>query len=218
MINTVTAHDRSLLVPSWYGKLPGTGDFAHRRMPSDFISVWDTWLQTELHDFKKSHPDWVVHYLGGSIWFFVLGKNVVDSKEWLGVMMPSVDSAGRYFPLTLAVELNPELKDLSNPAIAQYSLIWDLCAEVALLGLNQDMDASLFETTVQSIFSGEVSQVQGSICCIPQPAAGQTLWLNSPHQKHESDISSIGLPKAKLFEALFGCASESESETREVLE
>ena len=35
----------SNMAPGWFGKLPGMGDFAHRRLPEPFRSAWDRWLQ-----------------------------------------------------------------------------------------------------------------------------------------------------------------------------
>src|SRR5438067_2216216 len=32
----------------WYGKIPGTGDFIARRMPSSFSEAWDRWLQAAI--------------------------------------------------------------------------------------------------------------------------------------------------------------------------
>ena len=33
----------------FYGKLPSEGDFVTRRLPWEFTSVWDDWLQQGMH-------------------------------------------------------------------------------------------------------------------------------------------------------------------------
>src|SRR5919109_2865533 len=38
-------------------------------------------------------------------WRFVLGPGVVGANAWAGLMLPSVDAVGRYFPLTVACAL-----------------------------------------------------------------------------------------------------------------
>jgi type VI secretion system protein ImpM len=38
-------------------------------------------------------------------WRFVLGPGVLGANAWVGLMVPSVDSVGRYFPLTVACAL-----------------------------------------------------------------------------------------------------------------
>lgn len=90
-------------IPGWFGKLPSLGDFASRRLPHDFIAVWDWWLQGAL-DASHAHlgDDWLRCYLTAPIWRFVLLPNLVGDTAWSGVLMPSVDRVGRQFPLTVA--------------------------------------------------------------------------------------------------------------------
>ena len=59
-------------LPGWYGKLPGMGDFAQRRLPEQFRSVWDNWLQAGLFELQSRQPDWVERYLESPVWFFSL--------------------------------------------------------------------------------------------------------------------------------------------------
>jgi len=33
-----------MILPGFYGKMPATGDFVTRRLPGDFVRVWDRWL------------------------------------------------------------------------------------------------------------------------------------------------------------------------------
>jgi len=101
-VNPVAGED----VPGWYGKLPGLGDFANRRLPDEFIRAWDEWLQQVIHAARTSLADaWVDSYLTMPIWRFVLLPGLVGASGWAGVLMPSVDRVGRQFPLTLAAEL-----------------------------------------------------------------------------------------------------------------
>lgn len=92
--------------PGWYGKLPALGDFAHRRLPPDFLAAWDAWLQTGVNDSRAMlGSDWLDNYLTAHVWHFVLLPGVVGAACWTGVWTPSVDRVGRYFPLTLALPL-----------------------------------------------------------------------------------------------------------------
>ena len=98
------------VVPGWYGKIPALGDFASRRLPNNFISQWDTWLQ---HSIATSRAQlagqWLDLYLASPIWRFALAPGVCGEHAWAGVLMPSVDKVGRYFPLTLAVAFTSPL-------------------------------------------------------------------------------------------------------------
>lgn len=94
------------VIPGWYGKLPGLGDFASRRLPDEFIRPWDAWLQEVLPTTRAALGEgWLDCYLTMPIWRFVLLPGLVDPNGWAGVLMPSVDRVGRQFPLTLTVAL-----------------------------------------------------------------------------------------------------------------
>lgn len=94
----------------WHGKLPTIGDFASRRLDADFIRVWDEWLSAGLAQLKAESGDgWLESYLTSPPWRFVLTPNFLPApmhrEIWAGVVMPSVDRVGRYYPLTIASKL-----------------------------------------------------------------------------------------------------------------
>lgn len=84
----------------WYGKLPGLGDFATRRLPPAFVSRWDEWLQAGMHAMRDSAVD--NSSALAPVRRFWLGPGVIDALAWGGLLMPSADRAGRRFPLTVA--------------------------------------------------------------------------------------------------------------------
>lgn len=93
-------------VPGWYGKVPSLGDFASRRLPAEFIGPWDRWLQEMLQATRISLGEaWPGRYLTTPIWRFVLSPGFLTASGWAGILMPSVDRVGRYFPLTVATAL-----------------------------------------------------------------------------------------------------------------
>lgn len=88
-----------------YGKLPAHGDFIERNLQSQFIRVWDEWLQRAINDSRELLGDeWLDNYLTSPMWRFSLGQGIIDSNNWIGTLVPSVDSVGRYFPLTIAAQ------------------------------------------------------------------------------------------------------------------
>jgi type VI secretion system protein ImpM len=97
------------MTPGWYGKLPTLGDFASRRLDADFIEPWDRWLGEGLAAQRAQLGEaWLDAYLQSPVWRFVLLPGVLASAQaapLAGVLMPSVDRVGRYFPLTLAMPL-----------------------------------------------------------------------------------------------------------------
>ena len=108
-------------LPGWYGKIASLGDFASRRLPAEFISNWDAWLQRMLPDSRARLGDrWLETYLGSPIWRFLLFPGICGDGLWAGLMMPSVDRVGRYFPLTIASRM---------PALASTEREFDALAD-----------------------------------------------------------------------------------------
>jgi type VI secretion system protein ImpM len=90
----------------FFGKIPAVGDFVHRRLPDDFLSAWDHWLQHMVVSSREALGDaWLERYVVAPFWRFIVVPGVVGQKGWMGVVMPSVDRVGRYFPFTLATPL-----------------------------------------------------------------------------------------------------------------
>lgn len=95
--------------PGWYGKLPSLGDFASRRLAHELIEPWDAWLAEEIGELRGNYPDeWLQAYLDSPTWRFVLAPGVLGAHQpqpLAGILMPSVDRVGRYFPLTILAPL-----------------------------------------------------------------------------------------------------------------
>ena len=86
----------------FYGKLPCKGDFLQRRVPREFVEVWDAWVQSSLNESKRRLEDrWLEVYLTSPVWRFVLAAGLCGKDSYAGVLVPSVDRVGRYFPLTI---------------------------------------------------------------------------------------------------------------------
>lgn len=192
-------------LPGWFGKLPGMGDFAHRRLPESFRSVWDPWLQRGLAGLRDRHADWTSYYLEAPVWCFALGAQVVGERAWIGVLMPSVDGVGRYFPFTLAVELDEGVSDaLHGAALVAALRWWALGTQAVLEGLEGDLDALRFDAALSRLFvvaaDGETSDEERSL---ELPLAGTSLWMETPGSEGGVRVLATGLPRDLQFEALF---------------
>ncbi len=98
----------SMHAPGWYGKLPSLGDFASRRVDDDFLQAWDGWLAHDLAGWRSSDPQgWLQRYLRASSCLFLAVPGALGHPHGAlaGVLTPSVDRVGRYFPLTLHAAL-----------------------------------------------------------------------------------------------------------------
>ena len=114
-----------------FGKLPSHGDFLRRRVSDMFVDAWDGWLRQCL---SKSHAAlgdrWVDVYLTSPAWRFVSAPGACGPTAVIGLMVPSVDRVGRFFPLTLVAEL-PD--DVSLFAAASASAPFFEAAEQLLI-------------------------------------------------------------------------------------
>jgi type VI secretion system protein ImpM len=191
-------------LPGWFGKLPGMGDFAHRRLPESFRSVWDQWLQRGMARLRDRHADWTAHYLEAPIWCFALGPQVAGERAWIGVLMPSVDGVGRYFPFTLAVELAGDVSDaLQGEALGAALHWWALGIQAALEGLDGDLDALRFDAVLGRLFVAAAGEGVVGVESLELPAAGASLWLGDPAVEGGVRMLATGLPRDAQFEALF---------------
>jgi len=87
-----------------FGKVPQLGDFVSSRLPQTFTAPWDEFL-SELMVFSREQlgDSWLDTYLNAPIWRFALAADCMGPDPITGTLMPSVDSVGRYFPLTIAI-------------------------------------------------------------------------------------------------------------------
>jgi type VI secretion system protein ImpM len=90
----------------FYGKLPSHGDFLRRRASDAFVRVWDAWLQDCMTASAAALGErWLDVYLTSPAWRFAGAAGLCGEAPIVGVMVPSVDRVGRYFPLTIVAEL-----------------------------------------------------------------------------------------------------------------
>ena len=100
------------IINGYYGKVSTHGDFVSRGLPASFIDPWDAWLQEAVISSQQQLKDkWLNCFLTGPIYRFVLAPGVCGEHGWLGVLMPSVDKVGRYYPMTIVtmnrLNINP---------------------------------------------------------------------------------------------------------------
>src|SRR6185295_2865780 len=97
-----------------YGKLPSHGDFLRRRTSDAFVDRWDAWLQGCMAASRTALGErWLDVYLTSPAWRFVCAAGACGPAAVIGLMVPSVDRVGRYFPLTLVAELPNDVNPIT---------------------------------------------------------------------------------------------------------
>jgi len=133
----------------FYGKLPSEGDFVTRRLPWEFTSVWDDWLQQGMQASREAlGATWLERYLSAPIWRFQVAPGVCGPAGWRGLFFASVDRVGRYFPLTLA------FADGGATALAALSgqpEDWLAIEDAALAGLAPTLPVADFDRMMEAL-------------------------------------------------------------------
>ncbi|MBI3350910.1 MAG: type VI secretion system-associated protein TagF [Burkholderiales bacterium] len=233
----------SAVIAGWHGKLPSLGDFASRRLDADFVAVWDGWLAAGLASLRQQSPEgWLQHYLACPAWRFVLMPGALPAPfgdaAYAGVLMPSVDRIGRYFPLTLIaplpapprteVELRQllswlhDLDDLAVDALQDDWPIerleseltqcprphWDATPEPSPLLPTAGGFASHLVAGTQAIVD---LLAGGQAQALRQQAAGHAFWWADGETGERRLLATHGLPQTDDMRLLFGAAPPASS-------
>lgn len=137
----------SSIITGYFGKLPLRGDFIQRNLSPDFIQVWDGWLQNVIEASRNNlQEQWLNYYLVSPSWryYFSLSENDV----YTGIVLPSVDKVGRYFPFTIAANIKNHTSDSSF--ITQNSLWYDAIERLAIAALEEKISFEDFNVQVDA--------------------------------------------------------------------
>jgi len=199
-------------VPGWYGKLPALGDFASRRLAPAWIAQWDAWLADGLHQLREAAPDtWLNDYLASPAWRFALLPGCMPDGPGeglrVGVMIPSVDRVGRYFPLVVVSAPLPR-----PSGGAEVAALWQWSGqleEIAVAALHDDWSAETLDAALAGALPPEPrgpaeADVPTALTALLSQAAwdglqGCSLWM------HAGTGPSVqpALPRGAAFAALF---------------
>ena len=137
-------------IVGYYGKIPSKGDFIMNAVSMDFTDPWDSWLRGVLAHSKSVLGDnWMELYLTAPVYHYALSSGVCGNPSWLGVMMPSVDSVGRYFPMTICKSFPHNSNALE---LIEVEKTWLQSAEKLLLTcLEDDFSLQDFESELSKM-------------------------------------------------------------------
>ena len=218
-----------------FGKVPNLGDFVERRIHPGFRTFWDRWLQDCLTASQRELGEqWLDTYLVSPVWSFVISPDVCGDAVYAGVMVPSVDRVGRYFPLTVVATLAPETACLSLLAEGR---AWFKAAESTLRDVLEgkitdideidrtidDLQHPLAElaarlaprTAVERdvdllLLLGRADQCSRCFGAVLEPLlatdrAARTFWLTDGSEVMSARLLAVrGLPQDTMFAAMLG--------------
>jgi type VI secretion system protein ImpM len=133
-----------------FGKVPDLGDFVTRRLPAEFVTPWDRWLEEGIAESRaRLGAIWEERYQNAPAWRFILSPGTCGDGAWGGILQPSVDRVGRYFPLTLAAGLPPDI-DVLETLIAANGW-YDRLEHVAAASLDGAMEFPILDRRVEDL-------------------------------------------------------------------
>jgi len=180
----------------FYGKLPTRGDFLRVGLPRRFIEPWDEWLQRVLPASRVAlGDDWLACWLEAPVWRFALAAGLCGPDAVQGVWMPSVDSVGRYFPLTLACVGGDAALAARFLAVAERAGI-----EAIAMSLEPDAVTARIVATADAMAA-------------PLPAfpdRGSLWWTDGAPRRGPLSLTLPGLPDMVAFTAMLTEAQTGE--------
>lgn len=155
-----------------FGKLPQKRDFIALNLPRAVLEPFETWLQSAVAVSRNElGTSWQDVYLVAPIWRFWIGSELLGTT-CAGALMPSVDSVGRFFPLSIIYFA--EAGETIAPPPFDALDVWYFTVEERLLSvLNQNADIA-----VDRLTEGLSSPTSNIAAPAPQPSRFKrgSLW------------------------------------------
>jgi type VI secretion system protein ImpM len=173
------------------GKLPARGDFVRVGLPRDFVDCWDEWLSGVMSAARLQFEEtWLPAFLEAPVWRFSLPAGLCGGCAVLGVSIPSVDKAGRYFPLTLAAAA--AVPGFAADIAAEAWL--DRCQQSGLSALEQDAEP------------GEIAVMLGEpvLASTEAPCRESAWWSEGGPRVAPARLKLNGLPDAETYALMLG--------------
>ncbi|WP_257387787.1 type VI secretion system-associated protein TagF [Tahibacter caeni] len=186
----------------FYGKVPALGDFVSRSLPREQIGVVDEWMRSGLFALRSISEQWLDSYLVSPVWQFVLPAGVWSPAPLCGLLMPSVDRVGRYFPFFTCASL-------SAAANGDAGTLWRRLSRIAMdlpRVLHEQLDAEASLQLLQDAAVNTAEDWRGIVSLNEfNPNGNRSIWWSErTHYMPLREYQHRGKPDTDLFLRLFG--------------
>jgi len=186
-----------------FGKLPARGDFVQLGLPGSFVRPWDAWLQRAMAASQERMGDaWLPAFLESPVWRFVLPGGMCGAGAVLGLLMPSVDRVGRYYPLTLAAVFPPgggvPPSDVAGPWL-------DACETAGRVALDEDATPDQVVQRLPRLDAGDAAEM---------PTFSEWWTVGGPRVA-AMRLALAALPDATQFAKMLGAGLDASTPAQE---
>lgn len=210
----------------YFGKLPIRGDFIQRNLDADFVSLWDEWLQRVISASRTTLGDqWLNCYLVSPIWRYTLCLD--NGAKYAGIMLPSVDKVGRYFPFTISINLDKE--DDVIEFVMTNNTWYEQAEFIALQALEEQIDYDQLNQAIENLSLIDISEPPSkleqntkayrvqlsdnmslhsgfsriqSFVCSPRQQITSYWWNHGNDQDKGNLLCCLGMPDDTIFIAM----------------
>lgn len=197
----------------FHGKLPARGDFVSRGLPAEVVETLDAWMGEGAAETRSVLGEgWLGAYLSAPVWHFAADPGLIGAPvAATGLIIPSVDKVGRYFPLVLVAPLAGEgtLLERLTPLSG-----WRRRAEdTALWALEEGTGFDEFVSAVEALGAPAVPAdadplAEAIVSALEQPSRARvgtpiSLWWTEGSERVPPTFAATrGLPSSKHFVGL----------------
>ena len=183
------------IICGFSGKIPARGDFVHAGLPREFVDPWHDWQSTVIAGSRTVMGEvWLEAFLESPVWRFVLPPGLCGQRAAVGLIMPSVDKVGRYFPLTFAA-----LPSGGRPNAEDWSGWLDTVEDLGRLALDEDAPPERLTPPPAPVSSGAI----GESACV--------WWTDGAPRVEPTRLTLASLPDPTCFASMLGHMARSES-------
>jgi type VI secretion system protein ImpM len=137
---------------------------------------------------------WLDAFLEAPVWRFILPPGLCGPRAAVGLIMPSVDKVGRYFPLTLVA-----LPDAGTPSADEWTDWLDIAETLGRLALDEDAPPERLMPPVAPRSTTVSSETES------------VWWTDGGPRVEASRLSLPALPDAACFASMLGHLAPTES-------
>ena len=184
------------------GKIPARGDFVRSGLPQSFIEPWDDWIARAISASRRQMAeDWLPAWLDAPVWRFALAAGVCGPDPTIGLWMPSVDRASRYFPLTfaaIAADCDP------HALMAAGGGFLDRTEELGREVLDRDLTPAEIASRLAAVTTTLPAGTGAALPWYPEHGA---VWWNAGAPRVAAGVfTTAALPDDNLFCAMLGAS------------